>query len=555
VSTVFRLVGKTNPQQCLEIREDRFLIGRSLECDLVIPERHVSRVQAQVSFENGRHFVKNVGRNPLRINGRASRGDFLKTGDEIAFGALHYQYQADLAPAALSSEAQTQIAGDAAALAAESERRLVCTLPDGTAATYLLKGTRTVIGRSQEADVMLEDSAVSRRHCVIELREGAFHARNISASNPLRVNGFPVADQRLYSGDQLGIGRWTVTFLSGLAEDARPGRLAGSSRLLLWAAALLGAVLAGYAAFDVAVVPWMNRQAIGRVAAELEAGDHDVARGRLLLLLAGPLSPEQAAEVRRLLNEAALGLAAEKARHVGPEDAAAFLKTHLAEHGSARESAAVWDRLNQYRIELGRRLESSDPQRALGVYAAVPEDSPQFAEARSAIHRVWQNFQKRSFQQQTVAQLLRDAEAHFAAGRLLTPVHRNAYSAYQAVLAIEPHNETALRRIEQIRQHYRSEGEAQFRAGHWDKALSYLEAFILLEPDALDVRAKIARCHQRLAAAAEPAPHPRPSAAPFDSEEQERVRRMLQESGAEGAWIMKYLFQEKNVESDSETPW
>ena len=134
-------------------------------------------------------------------------------------------------------------------------------------------------------------------------------------------------------------------------------------------------------------------------------------------------------------------------------------------------------------------------------------------------------------------------------------MHRNAYSAYQAVLAIEPHNETALRRIEQIRQHYRSEGEAQFRAGNWDKALSYLEAFILLEPDALDVRAKIARCHQRLAAAAEPAPHARPSAAPFDSEEQERVRRMLQESGAEGAWIMKYLFQEKSVESDSETPW
>ncbi len=154
-----------------------------------------------------------------------------------------------------------------------------------------------------------------------------------------------------------------------------------------------------------------------------------------------------------------------------------------------------------------------------------------------------------------MAQLLRDAEAHFAAGRLLTPVHRNAYSAYQAVLAIEPQNDTALRRIEQIRQHCRSEGEAQFRAGNWDKALPYLEAFILLEPSALDVRAKIARCHQRLAAAGEPAPHPAPNAAASGAEEQERVRRLLQESGAEGSWIMKYLFQEKPVAADSETPW
>ncbi len=555
MSAVFRLVAKTHPQQCLEIREDRFLIGRSLECDLVIPERHVSRVQAQVSFENGRHFVKNVGRNPLRINGRASRGDFLKAGDEIAFGASLYQYQADLPAAALSPEAQTQIAGDAAALAAEQERRLVCTLYDGTAATHSLTGARAVIGRSHEADVVLDDSTVSRRHCVIEDRDGAVCARNISASNPLTVNGVLVADRRLYSGDLLGIGRSTVTFLSGHSRDARPGLLPRRSRCLLWAAGLLGVVLAGYAAFDVAVVPWMHRQAVGRVAAELEAGAHDAARERALAVLAEPLAPEQAAEARRLLNEAALGIAAEKARQSGPEEAVSFLKSHLAAHGSAREAAASWDRLNQYRIKIGRRLESSDPQRALGFYAAVPEDSPQFAEARTAIHRVWQSVQRRSFQQQTVAQLLRDAEAHFAAGRLLTPVHRNAYSAYQAVLAIEPQNDIALRRIEQIRQHCRSEGEAQFRAGNWDRALPYLEAFILLEPGALDVRAKIARCHQRLAAAGEPAPHPAPNAAAPGAEEQERVRRLLQESGAEGSWIMKYLFQEKPVAADSETPW
>jgi hypothetical protein len=515
----------------------------------------VSRVQARVSFENGRHFVKNLGRNPLRINGRASGGDFLKPGDEITFGAFDYLYQAEPPAAALCSEAQTQVALDAALPAADRRRRLVCTLPDGPAATHLLTGARVVIGRSQEADIVLDDPAVSRRHCVIERREGAFHARNISACNPLRVNGRPATDQRLCSGDQLTIGSWTVTFLSGLPEDRRPGAHPRRRLAFRWGVGLMVALLAAYAVQVFVVVPWMNRQTLGRITAELEAGAYEVARGRLLLLLSGPLAPEDAAAARRLLNEAALGLAADRARRFGPEDAAAFLKTHLAEHGSAPEAAAVWDRLNQYRIELGRRLESSDPQHALGCYGAVPEDSPQFAEAQNAIHRLWQNYQKRSYQQQTVAQVLRDAEAHYAAGRLLTPVHRNAYSAYQAVLAIEPHNETALRRVEQIRLHYRTEGETQFRAGNWEKALSFLEAYILLEPDALDVRAKIARCHQRMAAAAEPAPRPHPSVAPSDSEEQERVRRLLKESGAEGSWIMKYLFQEKPLETDSETPW
>lgn len=555
MGVVFRLIGKTDPKLLLETRQARFLVGRALECDLVIPERHVSRVQARVSYENGRHYVKNIGRNPLRINGRASRGDFLKAGDEISFGTIDYLYQVGPSVGAPDSEAQTQLAVEPAAAAADRRRRVVCTRADGSSATHPLTGTRAVIGRSQEADIVLVDPAVSRRHCVIEQRDGGVHARNISAGNPLLLNGRPTIECRLYTGDRLAVGGWTVTFLSGRPEDARPSGGLRRRRMFRWGVGLTVALAAAYAAQAFVFVPWTHRRELAHASSELEAGAYEAARGRLLLLLSRGPAAEESAAARRFLNEAALGAAADRGRRFGPEDAAGFLKAHLAEHGSTGEAAAVWDRLNQYRIEIGRRLEPSEPQRALGAYAAVPEDSPHFAEAQTAIHRLWQNYQKRSFQQQTVAQLLREAEAHYAAGRLLTPVHRNAYSAYRAVLAIEPHHETALRRIDQIRQHYRNEGEAQFRAENWDKALPFLEAYILLEPDALDVRAKIARCHQRLAAPVEPGPRPQPAAAAGHGEEQERVRRLLKESGAEGSWIMKYLFEEKPVEAESDSPW
>ena len=105
---------------------------------------------------------------------------------------------------------------------------------------------------------------------------------------------------------------------------------------------------------------------------------------------------------------------------------------------------------------------------------------------------------KKHQQQQTVAQLLKEAEAHFAVKRYLTPVHQNAYSVYQAVLALEPKNETALKRIEQIRRYYRTEGDTHFKVGDWSKALTYLERYTLIDPDAMDVRDKIATCHRKL---------------------------------------------------------
>ena len=50
-----------------------------------------------------------------------------------------------------------------------------------------LSQAKLVIGRSQEADIVLDDPSISRRHCVIEARKGVYHARNISASNPLTM--------------------------------------------------------------------------------------------------------------------------------------------------------------------------------------------------------------------------------------------------------------------------------------------------------------------------------------------------------------------------------
>jgi pSer/pThr/pTyr-binding forkhead associated (FHA) protein/tetratricopeptide (TPR) repeat protein len=560
VNGAFRLIQKSNPNRCLETRRDSFLVGRSQECDIIIPEAHVSRVQAKVSFENGRHFIKNLGRNSLRINGRTTPGDFLKPGDEIVLGKTSFLYQAGPVPAVESaSEAKTLLASDSAE--PPSERRLVCTSPSGVATAHRLSQARMVIGRSKEADIVFDDPSVSRYHCVIEDRGGACHVRNISTSNPLTINHEPVAEKRLYSGDQLKIGAWSLAFISSrrddrrLQEQPRP-RHAPRRR---WVFALLFSVAVGYAAHGLVFVPWAEEHALAGISALIDAGEFGSARDRLLSFLEKGPTPERAAAARSLLDLAAVGSAGQMAQSGNLENAAAYLREHVTRHGAGSEAAPVWDQLNRYRMQIAQRLEeTSDHHRSLSYYSAIPEDSPYFPEAQKAIRRLWLDYQKQQNQQQTVAQLLKDAEAHFAVKRYLTPVHQNAYSVYQAVLALEPQNETALKRIEQIRVFYRSEGDAAFRAGNWPKALAYLERYSLIDPDALDVREKITTCHRKLSEPVKSPPATIPEGrapAPAAGDEQEKVRRLLRESGTQSSWIMKYLFDETPRESDSETPW
>jgi hypothetical protein len=39
------------------------------------------------------------------------------------------------------------------------------------------------------------------------------------------------------------------------------------------------------------------------------------------------------------------------------------------------------------------------------------------------------------------------------------------------------------------------------------------------------------------------------------TEKKEEIKRLLEESGTESTWIMKYLFEDQQGEGDSEKPW
>jgi predicted component of type VI protein secretion system len=81
-------------------------------------------------------------------------------------------------------------------------------------------GERTTVGRDPEADVTIDDEAVSWQHLEIESRGGVLMAADLDSRNGTALNGEPLdRPRRLRDGDVLTVGEYRLEI-----SDPVPGR-------------------------------------------------------------------------------------------------------------------------------------------------------------------------------------------------------------------------------------------------------------------------------------------------------------------------------------------
>jgi pSer/pThr/pTyr-binding forkhead associated (FHA) protein len=452
--------------------------------------------------------------------------------------------------------------------------RLVCTSASGESKIFPLKKTKLVIGRSIEADLNLQDPLVSRKHCVIEKRDNEFLVRNVSTTNPLLLNEVTIAEKRLYTGDQLKIGNTTLAFISDRAEDGRKveaGDQETKSGWGFWLSIFLLLIFAGYFGYFQAYTPLKVKWALKSVAKQIKTENYDSAQNMLEKLLLSDLPPQYTQQVMEHLAETALAITEQKAKYEDLESVMAYLKEYLSEYGAGKEAEVLWDRLDYYRLTLAHRLESAKKlQLALSLYSSIKEDSIYYEEAHKAIGRIWLAHQQQPRQDQSLVQLLKEADAHFQAQQYLKPVNQNAFVLYRAVLTLEPGHELALKRIDRMKEFYRDNGEKYFAKKKWAKALSYFERYYLIDTDNKQIKEKMKICREKLSDARILARKSKRTKTSLkkkswrkskkdreneQAEKKEEIKRLLEESGAESSWIMKYLFEEETDKTNSDKPW
>lgn len=84
-----------------------------------------------------------------------------------------------------------------------------------------IQGERTLIGRDPSADVLVNDSSVSRRHAVIERRAQAWVVVDQRSANGTWVNGARMDEALLQGGEQLRLGAVSFEVVLSGAPPAR----------------------------------------------------------------------------------------------------------------------------------------------------------------------------------------------------------------------------------------------------------------------------------------------------------------------------------------------
>jgi hypothetical protein len=106
---------------------------------------------------------------------------------------------------------------------------------------------------------------------------------------------------------------------------------------------------------------------------------------------------------------------------------------------------------------------------------------------------------------------------------------------------------------------YRENGDAYYKKGAWPKALSYFERYAIIDPETAEIKTKISACRKKIASSrkgnTKSGRDKNKISQAQDDQKREEVQRLLEETGTESSWIMKYLFEEQEGEKSSDTPW
>jgi pSer/pThr/pTyr-binding forkhead associated (FHA) protein len=232
-------------ERIIRLTDGSLILGRALECDVVIHDTKVSRRHLRIDISAEAIAVTDLGSSSgMTVDGFKVAHATLADGSTIVIGECSLRLERfGGAPPGIPAEGEEYIevkSGDPEPTIVESLRPGEVTVShDGLqqafndtsvprltvfsqtgGVEYPLTRDVTVLGRDEGADIVLTDAAASRRHASLERRDDRVVLRDLESKNGTWLRDRPVTMQVLESGSNFRIGDTFFVYKAGFPHDA-----------------------------------------------------------------------------------------------------------------------------------------------------------------------------------------------------------------------------------------------------------------------------------------------------------------------------------------------
>lgn len=214
----------------LEYAGPQVLIGRDSENDIQIPLQSVSRKHARIYEENGHWFVEDTGSaSGTRVNGeRLLANAPRELGDADVIQVVHASITTFVSR---EDKLETDLDDKTAVVAQRMVRDILDNSKQNDPYLVVLNGRHEglkaiipanaeqfVIGRADNADLVIEDVSLSRRHVRLTREWESVFVEDLGSKNGVVVNGRKLTGlTRIKDGDHIYLGALHLAFMDPLA--------------------------------------------------------------------------------------------------------------------------------------------------------------------------------------------------------------------------------------------------------------------------------------------------------------------------------------------------
>ncbi|MGZ3692768.1 MAG: FHA domain-containing protein [Bdellovibrionota bacterium] len=195
-------------------------IGRAAGCSIQLDEASVSRLHAILQFKDGAWVVtRKANFGAVLLNGQEIENAPLEGGEELIIGEFSLRLNVEQKERTSSGAGSMQVSrpeddeGGGTKIISTGVNGQFSFEP-GTAnvAVFLMENELAVFGRGSNCDVVLTEKKASRKHVEIRKQGLSFLLKDLNSANGTLVNGNPIKETELVSGDVIQIGEAKIQF-------------------------------------------------------------------------------------------------------------------------------------------------------------------------------------------------------------------------------------------------------------------------------------------------------------------------------------------------------